>query len=167
MLGRVVPAADLRTTRSRPKLRRLLRRQACGLRLPCFIERSDTAARPVLTVVALGEDQRFVELAATIADARGLGIEIVGIVSPITPKLPPDVLESSGAAALSRRFERSTGTRPEWEVLHGRRAATAIERYVASRRPALVALAHRAHRRGARCEAIDIASRLTCSLVLI
>lgn len=148
--------------------KRLLHPHGHELGVPVFVERSRPTRTPVLTVAALGEDRHYVEFVAQLAMALNLRIEIVGVVAPTTAaRLPSDVLESSGAAALSRRFEWSTGTRPDWEVLHGRSAADALARYAANRGAAVVAIPHPSHRRGARCEALGVARRVGCSVVLV
>lgn len=126
--------------------------------------------RDVVTVVAAGGGQRFVEATLTRARQLGLTIEVVALVErhPARGREPmPDIVESMGAVSLARRFRDLCGVQPEWDVLHGPTPIRALADYVERTRPRLVALPHRPHRgRWGRCEALHRASRIDAPVLI-
>jgi hypothetical protein len=122
-----------------------------------------TDGRDVLTVVAGGGDQRFIETTLAVARHLGLTIEIVALVSA-----PPtaDGVESMGAVSLARRFRDMGGVQPEWDVLHGPTPDRALAAYVHRTRPKLVALPHPHHRATTRCHALRAARHLDTAVLI-
>jgi hypothetical protein len=153
------------------RLRRALRRACCRRGRSCICGPRVPGERDVLTVVALGGDSRLVALVGAVSRLLDYEVEIMGVAPSMalwtSSLLPPvDVLESSAAASLSRGFKLMEGHCPEWDVLHGRSAGHALAGYVDERRPKLVALAHRPHRRGRRCETLRILWRIPSAVLV-
>jgi hypothetical protein len=126
--------------------------------------------RDVLTVVAGGGDQRFVETTLAVSRHFRLQIEIVAVVStpPRTRSTQPtpDIVESMGAVSLARKFRDVDGVQPEWDVLHGPTPERALATYLHRTRPRLVALPHSQHRDTTRCDAVRAARHIDAAVLI-
>jgi hypothetical protein len=152
--------------RVRAQRRRLLGDLWCERGVPCLVG-DPTAGTGHLVVEWPGGDARFLELVAAATEAWELAPIVLGTAGPGTARaLGPDVVESSGAAALARALGRRLGRAADWDVVAARHPVAAILAHVRADRPGLVTVPHAPHRHGRACRALDLAVRLDVPVLL-